>query len=125
MDELPVVVWLSGKAYAPPCFPLSFYCCSRNVPIWFLKVLQFCLSHLKKKNLKNLPFIQINFCSKLFLLRISTKRTEADDFSQNQNLLVKRDQTHKELITLALIKCSCLKRKKREAAACFILARRL
>lgn len=61
-----------------------------------------------------MPLIVIlNFCFKFFfILRNFTKTIEADDSSQNQNLMVKQDQTHKELITLALIKCSLLKRKK-------------
>lgn len=50
-----------------------------------------------------------------FILTMSTKTVEADDSSQNQNFRVKQDQARKELIVLALIKCSLLKKKKKKS----------
>lgn len=44
------------------------------------------------------------------------KTVGTDDSSQNQSLMVQQDQTHKELITLALIKCSLKKKKKKSPA---------
>ena len=80
----------------------------------------------KKKKTKNFKFyLWCILLHVVYSLRISIKTIEADDSSQNQNLMVKWDQTHKELITLALIKCSLFKRKKKKKKIkpAFILAR--